>query len=113
MTYLTTIFKYLTTYSLYLTTFGLLFSCTTAKRTVAPVKTITTLNGSKSHDKSGKIVAYEWKQLEGQKAMIYNNKSVITKVELPRTGKYIFELWGKNDKGLTGLDTTIVRVKKL
>lgn len=84
-----------------------LVSCTAAKK---PVKTITTLNGSKSYDRNGKIIAYEWKQLEGQKAMIYNAKKVITKAELPDTGRYSFELWGKNNIGLTNKDTTIIRV---
>lgn len=98
--------KYLAT----ILTCSLLFSCTTTKRTIAPVKTITTLNGSKSYDRIGKIIAYEWKQLEGQKAMIYNTKKVITKAELPDTGKYSFELWGKNNIGFTNKDTTIIRV---
>lgn len=83
-----------------------LFSCTTTKQTIA------TLDGSKSYDgNGGKIVTYRWEQVAGEDAIIYNPDDVVTRVSLPKIGVYVFQLLGKNDIGLTGIDTTMVRVK--
>lgn len=79
----------------------LLLGCTTNK------PTITTLNGSKS---SG-AVKYEWKQIAGYEAKIYTPNEKVTRVNLPKIGVYVFKLWGENENGVSGLDTTIVRVK--
>lgn len=77
-----------------------------------PKQTIISLDGRKSYDPDGgKIVAYEWRQIAGDEAKIYSPYSVITPVNIPTIGIYIFELWGKNDKGLSARDTTIVRAK--
>lgn len=78
----------------------------------AKTKTTTTLDGSKSHDsnKGGKIINYKWRQISGKAAKIYSTSSVKTKVGLPDTGTYSFELWGINNAGFTNKDTTIIKV---
>ena len=75
-------------------------------------KTIATLDGSKSHDsnKGGKIINYKWRQIRGQAAKIYSSSAVKTKVELPDTGTYSFEIWGINHAGFTNKDTTTIKV---
>ena len=78
----------------------------------AKIKTITTLDGSKSYDnnKGGKIINYKWRQISGKAAKIYSPSSVKAKVELPDTGTYSFELWGKNNIDLINKDTIIIKV---
>lgn len=89
----------------WLTILIFLASCKTAERTTI------TLNGSKSYDPAGgKIIAYRWSQIGAQNAKIINPVNTVTKAELPKSGVYIFELWGKNDAGLTNKDTTIIKV---
>jgi hypothetical protein len=76
-----------------------LFSCTVTK----PTAWAKVLDGSRSFDLDGFIVSYKWRQLSGPKAIITNDRMVVTTVQI--TGPSAFELWGIDNQGAVGRDT--------
>lgn len=76
---------------------------TTSKRVIFSRKVTVTLNGSKSHATGGKyLVSTKWRSLNGS-ATIKTPSSLVTSATMK--GSCTFELWGKDNAGLTGRDT--------
>jgi hypothetical protein len=71
------------------------------------------LNGSKSHDDDGKIVAVQWKQMAGPTnlSVLKNDSLVAYATGQFEAGSYAFELSVKDDRGATAVSRTILRVK--
>lgn len=76
-----------------------------------PVDT-TTLDGSASSDPDGKVVAYEWRQVDGPAgSRVVRADAAVTSVHSLAQGRYAFELKVTDDKGLSGQDTVVVDVQ--
>ncbi|HEY5391067.1 MAG TPA: hypothetical protein VIJ57_03045 [Hanamia sp.] len=66
-----------------------------------------TLNGSKSHATGGKyLVSTKWRSING-KATIKNPGSLVTSATMKAS--CTFELWGKDNAGLSATDTMQVK----
>jgi hypothetical protein len=84
-------------------------SCTFSRKITTEGDTIT-LDGSKSHAAPGKVlVESKWSVISGT-GIITNPGALVTPVTV--TGPATFELWGKDNAGLTGKDTMNVIYKK-
>lgn len=70
-----------------------------------------TLNGS-AYDPDGTIVAYTWVKKSGPKATLTNPNAPKTKVTGLVTGKYIYELRVKDNRGATDNDRMLLVVEK-
>lgn len=71
------------------------------------------LNGSKSHDDDGKIVAVQWKQMAGPTnlALLKSDSLIAYATGQFEAGTYAFELSVKDDRGATSVSRTILMVK--
>lgn len=80
-------------------------------KTVA-VKSIVTLNGSKSYDPEGTtLTTFEWKQLSGPTVSLANTDTLITNFFAPDTpATLVFQLTVTDDRGLKATDTATVTV---
>jgi len=73
----------------------------------------TTLNGSSSSDKDGKIVSYKWSKISGpSKFSIVSAASVTTVVNNLEAGVYVFQLEVEDDRGAKSKDQVTVTVQK-
>jgi len=70
----------------------------------------TVLNGSPSSDKDGKIVRYEWSQIDGESAHISYTKMPRTNVSDLKEGIYKFQLEVTDNDGATAREFVTVKV---
>lgn len=84
----------------------------TAVARVTPQSGSVTLDGSKSYDPDGKIIAYRWQLVSGARSVrIQTPAGVRTVVSNLRRGFYIFKLTVTDNRHATGSDTVTVTVK--
>jgi predicted phosphodiesterase len=78
-------------------------------------KDIVTLNGSKSSDPEGVILAaFKWTQLAGTTVTLAQTDTIITNFKAPDTaGQLVFQLEVTDDRGLKATDTVTITVSEI